>query len=87
MLLGCQHEDCKDELGREEHFDKEAASDGGFWRQGRLHKEISGKERADDGCCAEGTKHLGDEADDHSQPSDGTDKSEGEGDLVHCQSR
>jgi hypothetical protein len=62
VFLCCQHEDCEDEHGGQEHFEKHALGGGYALPQGGGYIERAGEDGGYDCGGADAREHLGDEA-------------------------
>lgn len=81
VLDGRQHDDGEDQLHGGEHFDEEALSDGAVSPQADVDRHGSGQGGRDSTGRGNSTQYLCDDNDDATRGRDGSNKTEGEGDL------
>lgn len=78
MFLSCEHEDDKDELGGQEHFDEAALRDGGLACEGCVYVEGAGEEGGDYARGTDACDPLGEEDVHCAQGTDSADEVEAE---------
>lgn len=81
VLLSGKHEDGKDELGGEEHFDEQAADNGGAAAEGGADALWAGEEGRDDAGGGDGAQQLGDDDHDATNPGNSADQTHAESNL------
>ena len=78
MLLGCEHEDCEDEEGGEEHFEEDTAGGGDACTEGCGDVEGTGDDGLDYAGRGHAGEHLGEETEACANGWDGSDEVETE---------
>jgi hypothetical protein len=82
VLLGCEHEDAQDELEGQEHLNEQASYDRCVATQTCAHSKCAREQARDNSSCRNTSEDLRDDEQASLEPSDGSDETHGDGDLV-----